>query len=88
MKSITARLQELETVQTSLPSISKEQSNARLLARATERGLTKADVGAQYGGLPGFAYALMMESRPAPQAWADDGLSAQERYMRMLAKSP
>jgi len=86
MKSLAARLQKLESIQPGTMPLSLEDSFKRLRAVAAERGLSESDVVQLYGSLPGFAHALMSEKRAEPDCQPDNGLSAQERYMRMLSK--
>ena len=84
MRTFEARVQKLESMRPVAAPMTLDASLSWLGAEAARRGLSESDVVQLHGGLPGFAHWLMSEPRSSADCQPNDGLSAQERYMRML----
>ena len=91
MPSIDQRLRKIEEAIKEKPQRppTKAEQVEQDDAMFARYGLTRDEVMTKYGGAPGLAYAAMLgEVRPLnyrpPPPEPDDGLSPQERYMRML----
>lgn len=83
---IKQRLKKMEAAQKSAP-LTKEQAEQELDDLLAKHGLTRETAVSQYGSVGAFCYALMLKADDTPRPEPADGLTAQERFLRMLKKN-
>lgn len=85
MSNLHTRLAKIEAATKSPAKLSPEEFEASMLKSAAELGYTREYVFATFGGWPGFCAYRMYTGHGMPKTeFKDDGLSASERYFRML----
>lgn len=90
MKEIERRVAALEAVPPAAKVMDPQEYERRWIQKAARCGFTEAQVREQFGGVPGFIYALMCgrvvdpEDPPKKEAELPPGMTPMQAYMAML----